>query len=159
MPLFPPEASVTVIVDGRPLATYARAYLADGRVYAPVIPLLTRVADRLWLMDDTLVIERDGHRISVRMVPRSGGAFEGAYVPAAGVLRSLGAQVRYDAATRRLIVSVRNDLVVASPTPFNPAFPAVAPNPVFTPAIVPTPRPIWTGSPLPRRTALPFPPP
>ena len=34
VPLFPPGAPVTVLVDGRPLAAYARAYLIGSRVFA-----------------------------------------------------------------------------------------------------------------------------
>jgi hypothetical protein len=158
VPLFPPDTSVTVLVDGRPLAAYVRAYESDGRVYAPVAPLLTRLADRFWFEGNTLVIERGARRISVRLEPRFRGELEGTFVPAGAVLRALGADVRYDPATRRLAVRLPAQSVVASPTPFDPAQRAATPNPVFTPAPPPTPRPVWTGSPLPRRTALPYPP-
>lgn len=158
MPLFPPGSPVAVVIDGRPLAAYARAYLAGGRVFAPVVPLFTRVADRFWFVDDTIVVQRDGHVVRVRLVPRFGGALNGTYVPAGPVLRDLGATVRYEPDTHRLIVRMP-PAAVTSPTPFNPLTPSVAPSAVFTPAEPATPRPLWTGSPLPRRTALPFPPP
>jgi hypothetical protein len=128
-----------------------RAYLAGNRIYAPVSPLLTRLADRLWVDGDVVVVERDGRR--VRTLLRDG------YVTAGVVLRGLGIPARYVPGEHRLIVTTPLAAVVASPTPFNPAVPTVAPSAVFTPMETPTPRPVWTGSPLPRRTALPVPPP
>jgi hypothetical protein len=148
-----------VVIDGRPLAAYGRAYLAGGRVFAPVAPLLTRLADGFWFEGETLVVERAGRRVRVRLAPVFSSQLAGAYVPAGPVLRALGASARYEQSGHRLIVSVPLRAVVASPTPFNPALPSIAPSAVFTPMPAATPRPIWTGSPLPRRTALPLPPP
>ncbi|MGA8575131.1 MAG: hypothetical protein WB609_05495 [Candidatus Cybelea sp.] len=159
MPLFPPGVPVAVIVDGRPLAAYQRSYLAEGRVFVPVSPLLTRLADRLWVEGNTLVVERYGRRIRVLLSTNGLGEFNDAYVPAGPVLRSLGASVRYDPAARRLLVTIPVRGPLESPTPFNPALASAAPSAVFTPPVSPTPRPQWTGSPLPRRTALPLPPP
>jgi len=159
VPLFPPGTLVTVVVDGRPIVGYAPAYLAGGRVFLPVAPLLTRLADRLWLDGDTLVIERGGRRVRVRVGPSDSGQLSAVYVPAGPVLRRLGVLVRYDPAGRRLVLSIPARASVASPAPFNPTLPSVAPGTVFTPMPVATPRPIWTGSPLARRTALPLPPP
>jgi len=148
-----------VIVDGRPLAAYVRAYLSGGRVYAPIAPLLTRLADRFWFDRDSFVAQRADRVVRVALVPRYRGELDGTYVPAGPVLQALGASVRYDAMGHRLIVTLPRRGGVTSPTPFNPAAPSVGPNAVFTPLWPQTPRPIWTGSPLPRRTALPFPPP
>ncbi len=159
VPLFPPEAPVAVSVDGRPLSAYVRAYLSGGRVYVPVAPLLTGLADRLWFDGDTMVVQRAGRTVRIRLEPRFRAELRGAYVPAAAALRALGARVLYDGAHHRLTVTVSLRAVVASPTPFNAAAPSVAPSAVFTPFTPPTPRPLWTGSPMPRRTALPFPPP
>lgn len=159
MPLFPPQAPVTLVVDGRPLPAYAHAYVRAGRVFTPVDPLLTRLADRIWFEENDLVVERGGRRVRVPL-PRDGTpALNAVYVPAGPVLRALGVAVRYDALAHRLIIGVPARAVVASPTPFNPAIPSVSPGTVFTPTPPSTPRPIWTGSPMPRRTALPFPPP
>jgi hypothetical protein len=157
--LFPPAAAVAVIVDGRPLAAYQRAYLADGRVFVPAAPLLLRIADRFWLDGDTLVAERDGRRAHVRLSPRAAGELNLAYVAAGPVLRTLGAAVRYEAVGRRLVVTLPARGVLASPTPFDRVAPSAAPRAVFTPLEPATPRPLWTGSPAPRRTGLPFPPP
>lgn len=159
MPLFPPGAPVGVTIDGRPIAAYVRAYLSGGRVYVPVAPLLTRLADRLWFEGDVLVVQRGERSVRVRLEPRYRAELRGAYVPAAAVLRALGATIGYDAAQRRLNVIVPVSWVVVTPSPFNAAIPAVSPSAVFTPPPPSTPRPVWSGSPMPRRTALPFPPP
>jgi hypothetical protein len=148
-----------VLIDGRSLPAYARAYVFGGRVYVPVAPLLTHLADRLWFDGNTLVAQRGTRSVRIRIEPRYRGELNGAYVPAGPVLVALGASVRYDGEMHRLIVTVPTRAVVASPTPYNAAAPSVAPTAVFTPLEPQTPRPIWTGSPQPRRTALPFPPP
>ncbi|HYL27582.1 MAG TPA: hypothetical protein VEW74_07085 [Candidatus Nitrosotalea sp.] len=159
MPLFPPAPPVTVLIDGRPLPEYVRAYVAGGRVFAPVDPLLTRLADRLWTADGWLVAERDGRRVRVRLEPSFHGQLDAAYFPAGPALRALGVAVRYEPELRRLTVVLPARAAIASPSPFEAAAPSVAPSSVFTPAPPQTPRPIWTGTPLPRRTALPLPPP
>jgi hypothetical protein len=148
-----------VLVDGRPLAAYRHAYLSGGRVFAPADPLLTRLADRLWFDGDVLVVERAGLRVRVRVVRGYRAPLNATYVPAGPTLRALGASVRYEGASHRLIIAVSTRAVVASPTPFNPAVAPVAPSAIFTPSPPPAPHPVWTGSPMPRRTALPFPPP
>jgi hypothetical protein len=145
-------------VDGRPLAAYVCAYFIEGRVYAPVSPLLTRLADRVWFEGRELIIERDGRRIRVKSLPADPTALDGVVVAAGPVLRALGASVQYDPRLHRLVVRLASHGTVASPTPFDARAPEVVPNAVFTPLISPTPRPIWTGTPLPRRTALPVPP-
>jgi hypothetical protein len=159
VPTFPPPTPVSIIVDGRPLAAYVRAYAFEGRIYAPVSPLLTRLADRVWSQGDTLVIQRGEVRVRVVLAPTLPGQLGGDFVAVGPVLRALGASVRYDPAGRRLIVRIPPRSAVVSPTPFNATAPSVRPSAVFTPAESPTPRPVWTGSPLPRRTPLPAPPP
>lgn len=155
---FPPEAPVAVLVDGHPLAAYRRAYLAEGRVFAPIAPLLTRLGDRAWFEGGTLVVEHGGRTVRIALNGDALGRLDAVYVPVGPALRQLGFDVRYDAARNALVITVSRRAVVASPTPFDPAAPSVAPSAVFTPLEPPTPRPVWTGSPLPRRTALPFPP-
>src|ERR1700729_1764632 len=119
---------VTVVVDGRPLVAYERAYIAGGRVFAPVSPLLTRLADRLWFEGDTLVVGRGARRVRVPLAPAAAGRLEATYVTIGPVLRGLGASVRYDAAAQRLTVSVAPRAEVGSPAPFDPAAPTVAPQ-------------------------------
>jgi len=159
VPTFPPPTPVSVFVDGRPLPAYVHAYAFGGRVYAPVSPLLTRLADRVWSQGDTLIITRGDARVRVVIARALPEQLNGEFVAVGPVLRALGASVRYDASRRSLIVHVPARAVVASPTPFNPSLPSVRPSAVFSPAVSPTPRPAWTGSPLPRRTPLPAPPP
>lgn len=156
MPLFPPQTPVAVWLDGKPLAAYVRAYVAAGRAYVPVFPVVTRVADRLWFEGNTLSIERRGVLVRVSAVPGPVPTLEGAYVAAGAVLRALGVTVHYDQAARRLDVRVPEGGLVSSPAPFDPARASVAPRTVFTPAPPVTPRPVWTGPPLPRRTPLPL---
>jgi hypothetical protein len=147
-----------VLIDGRPLATYVRAYVAGGRVFAPLSPVLTRVADRLWFEGNELVVERGERRVRIRLASVPGDRLNGSYVAVGPVLRALGASVRYDSGSRRLSVRLSPHATVVSPAPFDATLPSVAPNAVFTPAVPSTPRPIWTGSPLPRRTPLAAPP-
>jgi hypothetical protein len=159
VPTFPPPTPVSIVVDGRPLAAYVRAYAFEGRVYAPVSPLLTRLADRVWSQGDELVIQRGNVRIRVALAHSLAGQLNGDFVAVGPVLRALGASVRYEPSGRRLIVRVPPRAVVESPTPFDPNAPSVRPSAVFTAPVSPSPRPAWTGSPLPRRTPLPAPPP
>ena len=159
MPLFPPGAPVGVSLDGHPLPAYVRAYVSGGRVYVPVAPLLTHLADRIWFQGDTLVVQRGERRVRILLEPRYRAQLRAAYVPAAATLRALGAMPAYDGAQHRLDVTVSRLAVIATPTPFNAALPSIAPSAVFTPQMPTTPRPVWTGTPMPRRTALPFPPP
>jgi hypothetical protein len=144
-----------VLLDGRSLPAYVRAYEAGGRVYAPVRPLVTQIADRLWFDGNVLVIERAGRSIRIPLQSRAPDALDSAYVAIAPVLRALGAAVTYQSQPRRLLVRSARTRPVATPAPFDPNAPAASARPVFTPEPVATPRPVWTGSPLPRRTPLP----
>jgi hypothetical protein len=146
---------VTVVIDGRSVESYNGAYASAGRVYAPLRPFVTALADRIWFDGDVLVIVRDGRSISVRMHSSRPDALDHAYVPLAAVLRSLGETVQYDSG--RVIVHTPAQPLVATPTPFDPFEPQASPSPVFTPTPPVTPRPVWTGSPIPRRTPLPYP--
>jgi hypothetical protein len=153
---FPPVITVSVWVDGLPVPTYRRAYLSGGRVFAAVSPLLTQLADRIWFEDDELVFERAGRLIRIHV--ESQGDLSSTFVPLAAVLRGLGESLQYDRGARRVEIRTHPPLI-ASPTPFNPSGPSVAPSAVFTPMPIQTPRPVWSGSALPRRTPLPLPPP
>ena len=158
MPLFPP-VPVAILVDGRPLASYVRAYVAGGRVFAPVAPLVTRLADRVWYEGDTLVVQRGARRVRVRLAQTVPEQFDGAYIAVAPVLQALGASLFWDPKRRVLLVRLPKQSGVGTPAPFDPAAPSAPPAPVFTPSPPVTPHPEWTGSPLPRRTPLPLPPP
>jgi hypothetical protein len=147
---------VTVVLDGKTVHAYTGAFESAGRVYAPLRPFVTGIADAMWFDGDNLVIVRDGRSVIVRIPSREPDALDHAYIPLAPILRSLGEIVEYEPFGRVVIRSPYQP-VVATPTPFDPAAPSATPRPVFTPAAVATPRPVWTGSPLPRRTPIPYP--
>jgi hypothetical protein len=152
---FPPSGAIAVAIsiDGHPVCAYLQAYLLDGRVFAPVSPLLTRLADRIWLEGNRLIVQRSGRSVTIVLLARPQQNLSGIFVAAGPLLRRLGEGVRYDAREHRLDVTTPV-ATVATPSPFNPAAPSAAPAQVFTPAPVPTPRPVWTGTPLPRRTPI-----
>jgi hypothetical protein len=147
-----------VRLDGRPLPSYVRAYVADGRVFAPVRPLLSRLADRLWFEGNLLVIVRDGRMVRIPLETRTPDALDSAFVAIVPVLRALGESVTYDTRQRVLDVRTTPSEGITAPPPFVPG-PAASPRAVFTPESVATPRPVWSGSPQPRRTPLPQAPP
>ncbi len=154
MTVYPPPP-VSVRLDGRRIRAYTPVLAQDGRVVGPAAPLLSRVADRAWIADGRLIVVRDGRRVSVLLLPPVPTRLDHTYVALGPLLRELGLNVTYDARSR--VLDVRElPPEVATPTPFAPGAPQVAPNVVFTPTVTPTPRPVWTGSPLPRRTPLPF---
>jgi hypothetical protein len=154
--IFPLAAvALTVVLDGTPVRSYNKPYIERGHVMAPIEPYVTLLAAS---------IEYDGHALIIRrgdvfaQVPMSGalppGRYATTYVALAPIARTLGAQVRFDVRTRTLFVRLPAP-AFATPTPFNPAVPLVAPTPVFTPAPVQTARPKVSGTPLPRRTPVP----
>jgi hypothetical protein len=154
--VFPPGAPVTVRIDGLPLPSYVRAYVADGRVYAPVRPLLSKLADRLWFEGNVLVIVRDGRTVRVPLGARAPDALDSAFVTIAPILRALGETVAYDARERLLEVRTTRSAGLTTPQAGLPEpSSSPPPYPVFTPEPVATPKPAWSGPPLPRRTPLP----
>ena len=145
---------MTVAVDGRTVAAYVRARVVDGRVYAP-LSLLRLLVDRMWFEGGAVVIERAGRRVHVPLSLRSQGDADTSSVALGPLLRALGDDVRYDARTHVFEVRTPPAVPVVPATPYDGGpLPARS---VFTPEPVPTPRPEWSGSPLPRRTPLPAP--
>ncbi len=134
------------MLDGVPIHSYQRACIVRGRVMAPVDP---------FVIDAAAGVEYDGKTVIVRRGDLFAQAPAAEYVAIAPLLRTIGVSVVYDARLRRIAIRTPH-VMLAMPTPFNPAVPEVAPTPVFTPAPQPTPRPIFSGSPAPRRTPLPF---
>jgi hypothetical protein len=155
VPVIPPPPPVTISIDGRPLVQYVHAYVSAGRVYAPVSPLLRRLADAVWFDGSTLVVRRAGRQLGIPLASGGWAAPQSAFVEIAPLLRFLGDAVRYDAHSRRLDVRTPPAAALDSPTPFQPQAQQQVPRAVFTPSPAPTVRPVWTGSPLPRRTPLP----
>jgi hypothetical protein len=145
-----------VTLNGTVVRSYNAPYVRAGRVMAPLEPFVTSVAGSIEYIGGTLVIRRADRFAQIPMPQEPHPSrFQSIFVQIAPVLRTLGIRVSYDAARRALVVQTPSD-AVATPTPFNPAVPFVAPRAVFTPTPAQTPRPTVIGTPLPRRTPLPF---
>lgn len=155
MLLFPPTQAITIILDGRPVAAYARPFAQGGRAFAPIRPFITALADRVWYDGNVLVIAIHG-RVARVYLSAANEPLAGAYVAIAPLMRALGEQVWYDANLRAVEIATPPACAVASARPYNPNAPTVSPRSVFTPNPTPTQRPVWTGSPEPRRTAIPI---
>jgi len=152
-PLLTP--ALVVLLNGAVVHSYSPVYVHDGHVVAPLEPYVTAVAATIGYSGSELVITRGDHFAQVRLPARTAPAqWNQTYVEIAPLLRSLGVRVAYDVRTRRLEIDTA-DRIVVTPTPFNPAVPLASPAAVFTPAILPTPRPQVSGKPAPRRTPLP----
>jgi len=165
-------AVVIVILNGAILASAPPAQLLFGHVMAPLAPVVTHFTERAVVDGDTITLVRndrtcvlrigsdsitcDGVKKTLPVAPfgRAGVAF----VPLAEVARALGGAAAYDPHTRIVALDVPSDTALKSPAPFDPSAPQASPSVVFTPSPVPvpaTPRPLDTGSPQPRRTAIP----
>lgn len=157
VPVFPPGPPVTVVVDGRRAPQYARAFVVNGRVYATA-SLVGSLADRMWIAGRMLVVQRDGRHVRIAVTTGWRTVPEATYVAIGPLLRALGDGVYFRSEARVLEVRTPRVTPIATPTPYvqSPIAPRV--RAVFTPEPVPTPRPVWTGSPQPRRTPLPYPP-
>ena len=153
MPVFPLAAAIVVVLDGRPISSYNQAYVRAGRVIAPVRPYVTAMSDRSWYEGNRLAIARDGHVVYVVIGTGAADAPSGAYVPLAAVARELGARVDYRPGELDIRTAPRP--AVSAPTPV-PAAELISPRATFTASPIPTPRPVWSGPALPRRTPLPY---
>jgi hypothetical protein len=155
--IFPLGATVlSVVLNGTVVHSYNAPYVRGGHVMAPLEPFVTSVAASIEYSGGMLVVRRADRFAQVPMQqPLHPEHFESVFVELAPLLRTLGARVSYDAARRALMVEAPSD-PLATPTPFNPAVPSVAPRVVFTPSPVQTERPIVTGTPAARRTPLPL---
>ncbi len=156
MTLFPLAAAVTVVLNGYPVRGYTNAFEIDGRIFAPVRPYVTLVADRVWYSGNRVAIERGGRVVYVRVDARGPDALDRAFVPLRRIIQALGAEIRYDGATRIAAIRAFGPSQVIAPASFDPALPQVSPSVVFTPLPLETARPDYVGPALPRRTPLPY---
>jgi hypothetical protein len=145
-------AIVAVVVNGALVPSAPAASLRAGRVVGP-LELVARFADRVEVNAGGAIVARRGERVCIA---RPVGAGDPAIVELAPLARCLGAHVAWDARGKSLQLAFGGPAVVRTMPPFDPNAPQAVPTVVFTPEPAPpTPRVIATGSPRPRRTAIP----
>ncbi len=155
MAILPPVA-LTLLLDGRPVRSYEPLYLARGRVLGPVDPFLTRVADRIAYAGGFAVFSRDGRSVRVRLISVPPAGLTQTYVALVPLLRALGETVRLDSTDGTLDVRTPAGAGVGAFGPFDARVRPVPARSIFTPTPVPTDRPVWNGTPRPRRTPIPL---
>ncbi len=165
-------AAVIVILNGTILASAPPAQLLFGHVMAPVAPVVTHFTQRAAVDGDTITLVREGRTCTFRIgsdafecdgvsgtLPVAPFGRDGvAYLPLADVARAFGGAAEYDPHTRIVALDVPPAVDLKTPAPFDPSAPSATPTVIFTPSpapATPAPRPADTGSPLPRRTAIP----
>ncbi len=165
-------AAVIVILNGAILASAPPAQLLFGHVMAPVAPVVTHFTQRADVDGDTITLVRQGRTCTFHIgsdtfncdgcygtLPVAPFGRDGvAYLPLADVARACGGAVEYESAHADPGSIVPPAVDLQTPAPFDPSAPSAAPTVIFTPTpppATPTPLPTDTGSPLPRRTAIP----
>ncbi|MGH7707556.1 MAG: hypothetical protein ACREM8_06530 [Vulcanimicrobiaceae bacterium] len=161
---------VSVIVDGREIVGIRAAHLFADRVFTPAAPFLTAIAARI--VPDMpagggiVIVHRDSRiRVLVqRGTPTIRPAVAGGasayrrggetFVPLGELARLLGESVRYDPRARILEIWTGAPQPVARMTPYRPHLPVAPFAPTFPAHVTPTPRPVVTGIPTPRRTPV-----
>jgi len=148
-------ATVTVVLNGTILPSFAPARLDAGRVVAPLETIVADLAGSASYLPGarTIALERDGRRIVAGVVFVRDGT---PYVLLAPLVRELGGSVHFDTRTKTFAIALGTDRTLRTPEPFDPRAPQVSPTALFTPEPPrPTPRAVATGVPQPRRTAIP----
>ena len=145
-------ALVTVVVNGSFVPSSPPAALRDARVVGS-LSLVARFAERVDVAAGGVVTVRRGERVCAAR-PIAGS--DPAVVALAPLARCLGGSVGWDNRTKTLLLAFDGPVEVRTLPPYDPSAPRAVPTTVFTaePA-PPTPRVIATGSPRPRRTAIP----
>jgi hypothetical protein len=142
---------VVVLVDGTVVPSAPPATVMAGRVVGPA-ELVARFVDRVELRDGILAAQRAGRRCTSRSVVPG----QPALVQLAPLARCLGARLEWNERAKTLSIAFASTVTIRPLPPYDPSAPQVAPTAVFTPEPAPpTPRAIDTGSPRPRRTAIP----
>jgi hypothetical protein len=147
-------ALVTIVVDGTLVPSAPPAALKYGRVVVP-LDVVARIAGEVETAPDGSIAARRGARWCTAQ------ALAGSDPPLvvlAPLARCLGAgDIRWDGRSKTLALVFDGPVTVRTPPPYDPNAPRVAPTTIFTPEPAPpTPRVIATGSPRPRRTAIPI---
>jgi hypothetical protein len=147
-------ALVIVVVDGVFVPSAPPAVLRDGRVAAPA-SVVARIADRVALAADGTLTATRGER---SCAARAAGTADPPLFTLAPLARCLGAtSIAFDPRAKTLALAFGAvPVTIRTMAPFDPSSPQVSPTTIFTPEpATPTPRVIDTGSPRPRRTAIP----
>jgi hypothetical protein len=163
-------AALLVLINGAIVAGAPPPRLLFGHVVAPLVPILTRVADRVRLDGDAITVVRGDTTCELRIGSHA-MACNGAphalpvapfaradvvFVPLADVATAFGGSIAFDARRRIVAIEMPARTALQTPQPFDPNAPQVAPTEVFTPAPPPATRPpLESASPQPRRTAIP----
>jgi hypothetical protein len=164
--------ALMVILNGAILPSVPPAQLLFGHVMVPVAPVVTQFTQRAAVDGDTITLVRQDRTCVFRIgsdafvcngvggtLPVAPFGRDGmAYVPLADVVRAFGGDCEYDPRSRMAAVDVPPETALKTPAPFDPSAPSATPTMVFTPSPAPlpaTPRPAESGSPTPRRTAIP----
>ena len=145
-------ALVTLLVDGSIVPSVPTPSLQSGHVVVPVM-VVARIADRVDAAPDgTLTVRRGEHVCIARPID----AGDPAVVAVAPLARCLGGSVAWDSRAKTLELAFSEPVLIRTMPPYDPNAPQVAPTTIFTPEPAPpTPRVLATGSPRPRRTAIP----
>lgn len=147
--------TLTILIDGSPIVTSHPARIVAGTTMAPLIPVISRIADAVTLVHGhTILIERARRRVSIRLASDAPCA-ECVYVPLAAVVRALGGNISYDARAKSVALSFSPG-VLRTPEPYDMfALPHPGATTLAWPSPPsPTPRPVVAGIPQPRRTPV-----
>ncbi|MFY9779592.1 MAG: stalk domain-containing protein [Candidatus Baltobacteraceae bacterium] len=158
---------VSVLVDGKLIASSRSAELTEGVIRAPLDPFVRRIAERITSDGRYITLVRGRRTVTIvvgsRLVRAAGTCGELPFapfsqrgepvVPLAALARALGAEAVYDGPTRTLVVSSAPQPLVTM-TPFTVWVAPAGPLPTFPPVAAPTPRPTVSALPLPRRTPV-----
>jgi hypothetical protein len=162
--------ALIVIVNGAFVPSSPPVRLLFGHVVAPLAPVIARISDRVSLAGDTVTVARGGRtcvfevgspafqcdgvirRAAVTPFARDGIV----YVPLAAAVRAFGGTIAIDARSATVDVTMPATAPFATPSPFDASAPQATPTRLFTPQPPPpTPRPVESVDPRPRRTAVP----
>jgi hypothetical protein len=148
-------ALLTILIDGSPIPSSQPARIVAGRTMAPLVPVVTRIADVIRMgRDRMLVIERGTRSVTLAMAQDARCA-ECVFVPLAVVVRGLGGELRYDPRAKSIELSFA-PAPLRTPEPYD-MFALPRPGTTALPwpsAPNATPRPVVDMVPEPRRTPV-----